>query len=286
MTNKEDYGDLPRRVANAAALVKLMCGVANNAAWLITLRAFGHAKQCKGYRQNVKQAFNAAIKQWHDYEYRLVYARTNRMFHVADMNEEHRRRYGDISDRQYYDFWASIGGSAYQQTQPFITSLWNKYRLSLLSHKVPDAEHVAWVLTASAALQLATSLHRRAINQCVTDMDVPECVAGSIFAQFSVKKVLDAWNRAMLLLSPNSEYPLDGIEKRNIEMGIEQLCDAWTSPTLMYQSTMDSVNDYDEVFATQGFKRKALQNLATASRLTDEELEHNNQTIQVNEEEG
>ncbi len=268
---KEEYDDLVRRVANAAAMVKMVCGVANNAAWLVMLRGYGHAKQCQGYRNHVKQAFNAAIKEWHAYENRLIYAKANRMFHVADMAESVRRRYGDITDRQYYDFWASIGSPAYQQTTSLITSLWNKYRLSLLQHKVADADHVAWLLTTSSALELAVALHKRSVRQSV-DMNIPVKVAESVFAQFSLQRVMDAWNKAVLLLSPDSEYPLEDLEKRNVEMGIEQLCDAWMSPTLMYQSTMDSVDDYEEIFATKGFKQKTLKEIASIQAETEQEL--------------
>jgi hypothetical protein len=45
------------------------------------------------------------------------------MFHLDDLEPSVRRKYGDITDREYYDFWASTGSQAYQQSKPLITSL-------------------------------------------------------------------------------------------------------------------------------------------------------------------
>ena len=107
------YDETVKRMASSAAVVKLICGVANNAAWMVVLDAHDHAKRCRGYRHGVKHQFKAAIQALKDYERRLLYAEENRMFHLADMSEKVRKKYGDISDREYYDFWASMGGAAY-----------------------------------------------------------------------------------------------------------------------------------------------------------------------------
>lgn len=276
MNKEEEYEQLVLRVSQAAAMIKLVCGVANNAAWLVMLRAHEQAKKHQRYKSNpkVRMLFSHSLKEFHDYERRLIYNRTKRMFCVDDLKENVRRKYGDITDRQYYDFWASIGGPAYKQTTPLITSLWNKYRLSLLSHGVADAEHVAWMLTASSALEIAIQLHVQTMSKCSKENNIPINIIEEVFGQFSLKRVYDSWNRATLLASPDSEYPLDGIEKRNIEMGLTQLCDAWMSPTLMYQSTMKSVEDYDEIFASSGFQKMVKQEIAEIQNETEEQLKH------------
>ena len=38
-----------KAIGNAAAVVKLVCGVGNNAAWLVMLDAYDHARKCKRY---------------------------------------------------------------------------------------------------------------------------------------------------------------------------------------------------------------------------------------------
>lgn len=274
--------DIVRRMVNAAALVKLVCGVGNNAAWMVVLDAYCHAKKCRRFRASIKGGnkvsymFKRAITEWHDYERNLINATENRMFCVADMSPEVRKRYDkNITDREYYDFWASVGGSAYQKTLPLLTSLWNKHRLSLQHHGVPDAEHVAWVLTASTTLELAAYLYRRAINQCVNEMKIPRHICERVFGQFDIRRVADAWYSAMMALSPGCEYPLEDVEKRNIELGLTQLSDAWISPTILYESTMQSVEDYDEVFATHGQQLKAIREIAEVKNITEKELNNN-----------
>ena len=116
----------------SAAVVKLVCGVGNNAAWVVMMEGYDHAKRCKGIRRGVKGGhlvgwyFKRAINDFNDYERHLLRAQENRMFHLADMSEDVRRKYGDISDDEYYEFWKGVGAVAYGKTKPMVTSLWNE----------------------------------------------------------------------------------------------------------------------------------------------------------------
>lgn len=275
--NDEQYNETVRKMASAAGVVKLICGVANNAAWLVVLDGYDQARRCQRYRHEVKRAFKMAIEAWHDYERRLIHAKECRMFNLADMDEKTRKTYGDITDRQYYEFWASVGGPAYQKTRPLITSLWNKHRLSLLNHHVKDADKVAWVITAMAALELAEQLYEKAIHECIDGYGLPERMVRGVFGQFSLKTVSERWRKALMLLAPETEFELEPTEKRNIEMGLTQLCEAWLDPTLLYNSTMESVEDYDEIFRTRGYQKKAMREIAEVRDETMEELENDTQ---------
>ena len=189
-------------------------------------------------------------------------ASENRMFHVDDLGEKARKTFGKITDRQYYDFWASVGGPAYSETRPLITSLWNKHRLSLLNHGVKDADHVAWVLTAQAALELARQLYEKALDECMKGFGLPRDILRKVFGQFSPAPIENRWRRALLLLAPDSNFPLESTERKNIEHGLTQLCEAWMNPTILYNSTMTSVEDYEELFATKGYQKKAMREIA------------------------
>lgn len=113
----------------AAAVVKLVCGVGNNAAWVVMMEGYDHAQRCKCIRRGVKGGhmvgwyFKRAINNFNDYERHLLRAQENRMFHMADMSEDVRRKYGDISDDEYYEFWKGVGAIAYGKTKPMVTSL-------------------------------------------------------------------------------------------------------------------------------------------------------------------
>ena len=121
-------------LCQAAGYAKLVCGVGNNAAHMAMLDGYDHARRCKAYRHEIKRAFKMAIDEWHTYEKHLLHEQQFRMFHVADMPEEVRRKYGDITDREYYDYWSATGCTAYEKTRPLLTSLQNKYRKSLVRH--------------------------------------------------------------------------------------------------------------------------------------------------------
>lgn len=263
------------KITSTSASVKLVCGVANNAAWLIMAEAMTHLKQSPRYRHKVKQAFKLASLEIHRYETNLVTASKNRMFHVADMTDNIRRRYGDITDRQYYEFWKSIGGPAYTKTHPLVTSLQNKYRLSMQSHGIKDADLVAWIMTAQAALDLSVKMYEKVINEAANHHGINRLVLKSIFDQFSLKPVSERWMAAMATLEPLSNaIHLDALEQHNIAHGVAQLCEAWVDPHLLYGSTTETIADSEEVFATKGFHRKALQEIAEVENETFDELEY------------
>jgi hypothetical protein len=276
MSNEE----LQKAVGNAAAVTKLVTGVGNNAAWLVMLEGYDAARRCRGFKRSVKGGhmvgwyFKRAINLFHDYERNLLRAQTNRMFHLADMSENVRRKYANISDDEYYEFWKGVGGVAYAKTKPMITSLWNKYRLSLVSHNIKDAEHIAWVMTAQAALDLAGAMYESAMKECEASYKLPRRVLNHVFSQFSLHEVSKAWMQALLLLAPETEpLKLNDVEEKNIDIGLQQLMEAWMEPELLYSSASGAVEDYEEIFATKGFKKKVLREIAEVKAETLAELE-------------
>ncbi len=275
------YEDIVKAVSNAAAIFKLVCGVGNNAAWVVMLDGYDHAKRCKAFRRSCKGGhmvgwyFKKAVNDFKLYERNLLTTQTNRMFHVADMTEDVRRKYGNISDAEYYEFWKGVGGVAYAKTKPHITSLWNKYRVSLIKHDVKDAEHVAWVMTAQAAIDLSLAMYESAMKECETGMNLHRKLLDGIFGQFSLKTVSKEWMRAMMLLAPETDgYQLDSTEERNIDFGLQQLMEAWLDPELLYSSASGAVDDYEEIFATKGFVKKVQREIAEVRAETLKELEN------------
>ena len=273
--------ELERKTAAAASIVKLVCGVGNNAAWLVVLEAYDHAKQHRRFNQNIKGGkrvswfFRRVMKLYHEYEHRLVDARHIRLFHVADMDEKTRRKYGEgITDREYYDFWAAMGDPCYSKTHPLVTSLWNKYRLLLQHNDVVDADEVAWVMVGQAALELAATMYDMAIDECEIGYGIPRSLLEYLFGQFSMKELANEWYRAMMALAPETEpiQPSE-LDEKNIDWGVRQLKEAWLDHDTLYTSTADTVAEYDEVFRTRGFQKKALQEIAEVRRETQEEYE-------------
>ena len=269
------YDEICKRMGNAAAVVKLICGVANNAAWMIVLEAHDYAKKHPDYRHEVKRKFRAAIDALRAYERNLLYKSDNRMFHLADMSERIRKKYGDITDREFYEFWTGTGAAAYERTRPLITSLQNKYKLSLEREHIPEAYNVAWVMVAMAALELAVHMYKKAIDECVNGYKLPRRMIEQVFAQFSLAGVAKLWRDALIALCPGTDQIKPShTDERNIEMGLIQLTEAWIDPTTLYNSTMDTVEEYQEVFRTKGEQKKSLREIAEARNETMKELEN------------
>lgn len=267
------YDEICKRMGNAAAVVKLVCGVANNAAWLTVLDAHDYARRCPNYRQNVKRKFKAAIDALRRYERNLLHNDENRMFHLADMSDRVRKKYGPISDREFYDFWTGCGSAAYERTRPLLTTLQHKYRKSLEREQVPEAYNVAWVMVAMATLELATHMYEKAIEECINSYQLPRKMLDRVFGQFNLAHVSKLWRDALIALCPCSEdiEPSES-DKHNIELGLVQLTESWIDPTLLYNSAMDTVAEYQEIFRTKGEMKKSLREIAEVRDETEQEL--------------
>ena len=273
------YEEIVKAVGNAAAIFKLVCGVGNNAAWVVMMEGYGHARRCKAFRKSLPGGhtvgwyFKKAINDFYSYERNLLTTQTNRMFHVADMSDDVRRKYGNISDAEYYEFWKGVGIVAYHKTKPLITSLVNKYRLSLLEHGVKDAEHVAWVMAAQAALDLAGAMYESAMKECENGLELHRNMLDEVFSQFSLKTISKDWMRALMLLAPETDpIKLSEVEERNIDLGLQQLMEAWLDPELLYSSASGAVDDFNEIFATKGFVKKVQREIAEVKAETLREI--------------
>jgi hypothetical protein len=252
-----------------AGQVKLVCGMGNNAAWVLCLDALDQLRKHPSYRQNVKRAFKEAMEEFARYERGLIYALNNRMFHVNDMTDDIRAKYTDISDRDYYDFWASNGGVIYQKTKPMVTSLVNKYRLSLLSHGVKNAEIVAWGLTALAGLDIAVKIWRSAIRTNAREYDFPEKRLYPLFKGLSLEPVAKKWRAAMQRLE-STTYKLESLELKNITQGLVQLAQAWSDPETVFGSAYANTKEWGEVFSDKKAKQNAMREiLAVKKELTN-----------------
>lgn len=255
--------ELSARVARISAVLKLMTGITNNAAYASCLEALDHVRKHKNYRQAVKQSFNDAIKEFKAYEHRLIYADKNRLFHLDDLTPEYRKRYGDITDREYYEFWCATGASAYTQKHPWVMNLWNKFRLSLINHNVPNEGIVAWPIAADACLLLAVAVHENWLRVGVEEYGIPDILMKEIFGQLSLATVEKKWSKALSMLEPLTDgYELTSLEQKNIQMGVDQLQDEWTSLATIRGGLNEAIGAYDEVFRTKGEQKKALRQVA------------------------
>lgn len=255
--------EMQERVGSSSSFIKTMTGIGNNAAWSCCLEAMDQLRRHVNFKQRVKRGFNDAMSGFRTYENQLVYAKENRLFHVADLTPPCRKRYGNITDREYYDFWASTGATAFTKKRIWVMNLWNKYRISLNSHRVPNAETVAWGMTAAACIKIARCIYANSLLVCIDEYGVPKQLLDSIFGQLDLSAVDKKWDEALILLEPFTEtYDLSESEQKNIQLGIDQLHEELTSMATLTDTLTDSIGSYGEVFRTQGEQKKALRKLA------------------------
>lgn len=244
------------KLLHMAVIVKETLGVVNNAAWYCCLDALGVMREMPRWnrrgagRTTPKWAFGRAVKAFREYEAELVWGGKNRFFSVEDMPPETRRLYKeDMSNREYYDFWVSMGGAAYTRSRAFVTSLQNKYRLSLVHGGMDPEEAVfaSWGLCALSCLDLAVVSYRGNIRLGAEEYRLLPQMLAACFGKFSLEKVFLLWKEAVEAAFPgilSSEVPKS--DERNIELGKSQLAAAWLERGNILSDMRRSLEDCGE----------------------------------------
>lgn len=255
--------ELNGAVSAASGLMKMMTGIGNNSAWAACLDALDHIRKHPNFKQQTKQAYKAVLAEFQAYERNLLFARNNRLFHLDDMMDCSRKRYGDISDKEYFEYWAATGATVYSNKREWFTNVWNKFRIYLIAHNVKHPDIIAWTLAGGLTLRLATDIYEQSCNVCCKQYGLPRCIIDRIFSGLSLERVSKAWDKASILLEPyvaNPQYT--ETDKKNIQYGIDQLQEQWTSPKNIFGGISDATEAFDEIFRTKGEKKKALKGLS------------------------
>lgn len=268
-----------RRVAGAiAGLVKTVCGVANNAAWMACLEAYDKAKSHPRFRKrshggkSIKKLFKNAIEAHHAYERALLYGGPPYFFRLNDLPPNARKQFGDITDADYFDLWTAVGAKAYEKTRPFTTCLANKFRVSMERHGVEHADIIAWIITATTCLKIASRVFDSAMRSASKMVKMTAGDLGKVFHPFSLDIVTKLWIEAELAIEPETDIDIeDPIEKKNLQMGILQIEEQWMNYGTLYGSAAEVFEQYDDVWRTPGEQKKAISSVLRSQR--DCELE-------------
>lgn len=245
--------------ATAASIMKLMCGVGNNATYNVLGNAHEQIKKHSRYKGRVTGLYKKVFKDWRMYESNLLYAEKDRFFRVSDMPEPVRKKYGNITDKEYFEYWLGLGSDVYVKTKPLIGSLTHKFRLSLEAHGVGEADVTAWALTGTACLELACHIYNLAIDSCWDVIGVHKDMLRKLFRPFYLGNISKAWNLATDELAPGiRNYKLDDFEESNISAAFGQIAEIWTNPVTVYDSAYACIGDFPEVFRSKKELRIAL----------------------------
>ena len=282
--NGVTVADLERDIAQCSGFVKMMCGVANNCAYYVMTNALYQIRKHPRYAdKKIKRLFegkpNSVLDFYKRYRNRLRWPMGNDIsfFHIDDMTEEARRKYGaPVTDEQYFEFWEGTGGLAYEKSLPWITSLWNKFRLSLLQHNVPYPDIAAWGLVGSSVLELAVETWEMSMRSvCEAVPVIPVKIIHNLYSPFNMQQVATAWHKACRALTPETEnYKLEETEEKNIAIGLNQLRELWVSPDLPFDSTIAAVEDFKgEIFRSTRQAKKSIRDLKKMRNEAIEDIE-------------
>lgn len=238
-----------------SSYIKTITGIANNAAWTITLDCHDQVKKHPKYRQEVKKAFKEMLKIHKDYELGIKYNKHN-LFCVKDMDESVRVKYKDnLSDAEYLELWEGLGGAAYMESKPLITALHHKFKKSYENHGAKHPDILAHAMVGYTVLFLASSIYDQYLEVCEAEYKVPIKVSNYVYNCLSMKKISDAWTKAMRMLD-NTEYHLEEGETRNVELGVQQLQKLWCDHHLLARSLRKAADDFDDVFKNKRTLKK------------------------------
>lgn len=229
------------------------------------------------YQFKVRAAFKKVFKEWQAYHARLKTAKCLGigLFHLGDMAEEDRRRFGNITDADLYEWWRAFGPTARRDAQPIINALQHKIALSLERHGVAYPEHIAWSIVGDSALQVAQYIFNSATESVHTTLPMfsLDYIRRDMYGAFSVQRICDAYRYAIKLLEPCSfKHKLDDIEEKNIAYSYQQLKDAWLNPTAPFDAALEATEEYGEdIFRTRGFQKKAMHEIKEMRRSIEEQ---------------
>ena len=259
--------DIQYQMGQMAIIVKIVCGVANNCAWLACLEAHDKLKKHPRYRHACKKAYKAALEEFHRYERELVYGFRNAMFSIDNLPAGTREKFRDITDREYYELWAACGATAYNHTKPLLTSLVNKYRLALTHIGSEHPDIYAWALAGQICLELAVTVHNEAVWPTPPSIHLREQVVRAVFAKFSLRKVKTKWYKAIQLTEPDTfSRDFSAADDKNIQLGIDQLLDAWTDAQTIFAAALEATRSSDEMFRTKGDMKAVLREIGELGR--------------------
>jgi hypothetical protein len=107
-----------------------------------------------------------------------------------------------------------------------------------------------------------TKVKGKSVEECAKEYGLPPKLMRQVFTPFDISPVQELWKKALYTLAPEiDEYDLESTERRNIDMGLRQLEEAWVHPETIYASATEAVKEYDEVFRTPGEQKKAAREL-------------------------
>lgn len=275
MTNKKRFENVPEKVLevynDTVGFVKEMMGICNNAAWYISLDAYDELKGLRNWKSKVKggstvaECFKRVFDEYHRYELGLIYDTKYGLFDIQSFPDDAKRKYGDrVTNRECYDYWASMGAITYARMRPLVTSLQNKFRLALEHLDIKkDVEIKAWGLTAYNCINVAVYIYGETVRVAAEKLRVSSSKLSVAFNMFSLQNVMKLWGDACELAFPDASFAkFSELDKKNIYVGLTQIGESWSDGKQIFgDMKRNAIETGEDVFRTKGFILKEAEKI-------------------------
>lgn len=260
LDKKEDKAEeIISRFAYASGAVKLITGALNNMAWLVCLDALSEARKHPNFKHKAKRAYGRAVEEYKAYERRLKHSAERQFFSVSDLTKEDREMFGDISNADYYDAWAAHGSKMYMELREDLKELSTIYKKSLDAHNIPYSDIISLQMVAQSCLLHAVAGYLAVLDKSIIFHKLPDRVTRDLFRDFNMKRIADAWFKAMCSLEPKSNFKMTDEETRYTEDVIRKFMHRFLNPELIHDSAIYVSEEYGEIFANEKEQEKAIK---------------------------
>ena len=124
-----------------------------------------------------------------------------------------------------------------------------------------NADIISLVITATTCLKIAVRVYGSALDNAGNTVGIAPSELNKIYNAFNMRVICELWMKAELAIEPSTDYDLDGVELKNIQLGIMQLEEQWMNTQTLYGSAVDIFKEYDDVWRTPGEQKKAIKGL-------------------------
>lgn len=267
---RTEFENIPKEVVDAydrtIGFLKEMMAVCNNAAWCISLDAYDELKKLPNWNRKVKggktvaECFKRVFKEYHEYESALVYDTKFGLFDINSFPEEARRKYGEnITNRDLYDHWASVGATTYDRMRPLVTSLQNRFKIGIENIGVKkNVDIKACGLTAYNCINMAVHIYNQTIDVAAKAIGASVSQLGKSFSMFSLANVLKLWGDALdAAFTDVSFKKFTDFDKKNAQVLLNQIGESWSKGDQIFGDMKRTIIETgSDVFKTKGFLLK------------------------------
>lgn len=262
--------DAELAMCRIAGAVKKIMSTAYGMAYFTMLDAIDAAKKSSTYKRNynARRYFGYAIKAFEDNRRNLLYADTNRFFHVGDMPDDLRSMYKEgLTDREYFDCWIDMGASSHKCYNKELTVL--RYKCEkFLKPLYDEADIMSWMVISQIAFEEAVRIYKDGVLLNLgVEYGFTTSIMDEIYHSFSLEKVLLVYEKAAKALYPElDEIAEKLVQDRNIQLGLEQFEQALGEALLSTDAAMEAVEDNAELWADNNSLKKAKRIIRTTDK--------------------